>query len=91
MAHAARAGPERKPGCRCITSTSKSAHGQNEATLLKGAFDSRSTRRHFSLDVHVLQMRQATAKLSSVRESIIALKSIPARLATCTNSSVLDW
>jgi hypothetical protein len=88
---AASAGPERRLGCRDISSTSKSAHGQNEATLLNGAFDSRSTRRHFSFDVHVLQMRHATAKLSSVRGSTIALKSIPARLATDTNSSVLDW
>jgi hypothetical protein len=91
VVHAASAGPERRLGCRDISSTSKSAHGQNEATLLNGAFDSRSTRRHFSFDVHVLQMRHATAKLSSVRGSTIALKSIPARLATDTNSSVLDW
>jgi hypothetical protein len=88
---AARTGPGRWLGSRCISSTSKSAHGQNEATLLNGAFDSRSARRHFSRDMHVLQMRHATAKLSSVRGSTIALKSIPARLATDTNSRVLDW
>jgi hypothetical protein len=59
--------------------------------LLNGAFDSRNARRHFSFDVHVPQMRHATAKLSSVRGSTIALRSTPARLATATNSSVLDW
>jgi hypothetical protein len=68
-----------------------SAHGQNDVTVLSGAFDSRNARRHLSFDVHVPQIRHATAKLSSVRGSTIALKSIPARLATATNSSVLDW
>jgi len=89
--YAARARPERWLGCRDISSTNTSAEGQNEATLLTGAFDSRSTRRHFSFEAHVPQMRRATAKLSSVRGSTIALKSTPARLATDTNSTALDW
>jgi hypothetical protein len=59
-------------------------------TVLNGAFDSPNARRHFSFDVHVPQMRHASAKLSSVRGSTIALKSSPARLATDTNSRV-DW
>jgi hypothetical protein len=88
--HAA-ARPELWAGSRDISSTSTSAHGQNEVTLLNGVFDSRSARRHFSFDVHVLQIRHATAKLSSVRGSTMALKSIPARLATDTNSRALDW
>jgi hypothetical protein len=68
-----------------------SVQGQNEATVLNGAFDWRKARRHSSFDVQVPQMRHATANVSSVRGSTIALKSIPARLATDTNSSVLDW
>src|SRR5215831_2346906 len=83
--------PGRRPGCQYISSTSTSVHGQNEATALSGAFDCRSSRRHFSFNVQVLQMRHPTAKLSSVRGSTIAPRSIPARLARDTNSSALDW
>src|SRR5262245_55490565 len=36
-------------------------------------------------------MRHPTAKLSSVRGSTIAPRSIPARLASDTNSRALDW
>src|SRR5215467_1943661 len=91
LSHATRTCPARRPGCQYISSTSTSVHGQNEATALSGAFDCRSARRHFSFNVQVLQMRHPTAKLSSVRGSTIALRSIPARLASDTNSRVSDW
>src|SRR5215467_13369024 len=91
LSHATRTCPARRPGCQYISSTSTSVHGQNEATALSGAFDCRSARRHFSFNVQVLQMRHPTAKLSSVRGSTIALRSIPARLASDTNSRALDW
>src|SRR5262245_9883745 len=89
--HAARTCPGRRLGCQYMSSNSTSVHGQNEATALKGAFDCRSTRRQFSFNVQVLQMRHPTAKLSSVRGSTIALRSTPARLASDTNSRALDW
>src|SRR5215467_9271224 len=89
--HAIRTCPVRRLGCQYISSTSTSVHGQNEATALNGAFDWRNARRHFSFNVQVLQMRHPTAKLSSVRGSTIAPRSIPARLARDTNSSALDW
>src|SRR5262249_60870277 len=61
--------------------------GQKRATSLSVTIRWRSACRHFAFEVHWLHLRRAIAKLSSVRGSTIAPRSMPSSSASAKNSA----
>jgi hypothetical protein len=78
-------------GWRRSRSTNTSAEGQKGATSLSVATRWRSASRHLSFELHLRHLRRAVAKLSSVRGSTIALRSMPSFSTSAQNSASPEW
>jgi hypothetical protein len=78
-------------GWRRSRSTNRSTEGQNEATSLSVTTRCRSACRHLSFEVHLLHLRRAVAKLSSVRGSTMAPRSMPRSSASAKNWGSPQW
>jgi hypothetical protein len=74
-------------GWRRSRSTSRSTEGQKGATSLSVATRWRSASRHFSFEVQLRHLRRSIAKLSSVRGSTIAFRSMPRSSTSAQNSA----